>query len=187
MMELTVDMIALYDNGIVLIDRKNEPHGLALPGGHVEDGEGLEAAVARELKEETNLDASSMEQFRTYAAPDRDSRYRSVSVLYICDSYGKLKAGSDALDARTISLDDIDNLKDELCFDHYEMLCDYRESVKGEWQVTHTYEKIHFWSGQRYWEENTYGIRAYSENNALDNAIQEHPDLNGKDLSARRR
>ncbi len=46
---------------ILLIKRMNEPYkdAWALPGGFVEPLESLEAAAARELKEETSVEFSS--------------------------------------------------------------------------------------------------------------------------------
>jgi len=44
--------------GIVLIERKNEPKGMALPGGFVDVGKTVENALIREMKEETNLDVT---------------------------------------------------------------------------------------------------------------------------------
>ena len=127
---LNVDMIALYANGLVVIDRLREPFGLALPGGKVDAGELLENAVRRELKEETGLGVSSMKQFRTYADPDRDPRYRALSVVYVCKAYGALRAGSDAKGVCVVGLDEIDSLKDKFAFDHYRILCDYREQTE---------------------------------------------------------
>jgi 8-oxo-dGTP diphosphatase len=42
-----VDIIVEVAGGIVLIERKNEPLGWALPGGFVEYGETLEQAAVR--------------------------------------------------------------------------------------------------------------------------------------------
>ena len=45
----TVDIIIEYrDQGLILIERANLPHGWALPGGFVDYGESLETAALRE-------------------------------------------------------------------------------------------------------------------------------------------
>ncbi len=122
----TVDAIAKYENGIVIIERKKWPEGLALPGGHLEAGENLEDAIRREVQEETNLKISSMKQFRTYSDPDRDPRGHYISTVFECECYGKLKAGDDAKKAHVYTLDQIDELKNEFAFDHYMVLKDWQ-------------------------------------------------------------
>ena len=52
----TVDACIDIDGKLVLIRRKFEPLGWALPGGFVDPGEELGTAAAREAKEETGLD-----------------------------------------------------------------------------------------------------------------------------------
>ena len=51
----TVDIIIEVKGGIVLIERKNPPHGWAIPGGFVDYGESVEACAVREAREETGL------------------------------------------------------------------------------------------------------------------------------------
>src|SRR5688500_4275415 len=76
----TVDtIIEISSGGIVLIERKNPPHGWALPGGFVDYGESLEIAAVREAKEETCLDVTLVAQFYTYSDPHRDPHQHTSS------------------------------------------------------------------------------------------------------------
>ena len=61
----TVDIIIEMENqAVVLIRRKNYPHGWALPGGFVDYGETVEQAAVREAREETSLQMEALRQFR---------------------------------------------------------------------------------------------------------------------------
>ncbi|TET73859.1 MAG: NUDIX hydrolase, partial [Candidatus Aminicenantes bacterium] len=86
--------------GIILIKRKNPPHGWALPGGFVDYGESLEEAAVREAKEETSLDIRLKSQFHTYSDPKRDSRKHTISTVYVATAQGRPKAQDDAQDIR---------------------------------------------------------------------------------------
>ena len=71
----TVDIIIeMESEGIILIKRKNPPHGWAIPGGFVDYGESLEEAAIREAKEETNLEVELIRQFHTYSDPEQGSK-----------------------------------------------------------------------------------------------------------------
>jgi 8-oxo-dGTP diphosphatase len=123
----TVDIIIRQgSNAIVLIERRNEPHGWALPGGFVDYGESLEQAARREAKEETGLTLSHLCQFRAYSEPDRDPRQHNISLVFVADGEGTLRGGDDAARARLFSLD---GLPAKLCFDHAKILQDYRDSL----------------------------------------------------------
>ncbi|OGP22075.1 MAG: NUDIX hydrolase [Deltaproteobacteria bacterium GWA2_57_13] len=120
---LTVDIIIeVDDRGIVLIERRNPPHGWALPGGFVDYGESLEQAALREAKEETSLDVKLVEQFYTYSDPSRDPRHHTVSTVYIAAASGKPQ-GAD--DARRAVVFREENLPSPIVFDHSPILKDY--------------------------------------------------------------
>jgi ADP-ribose pyrophosphatase YjhB (NUDIX family) len=118
----TVDIIIEYKGGIVLIKRKNEPVGWAIPGGFVDYGETLESAAVREAKEETNLDVELIRQFHTYSDPKRDPRRHTISTVFIAKGYGELKPGDEALEAGVFTEA---NLPEPIVFDHKEILRDY--------------------------------------------------------------
>ena len=125
---LSVDgIIELYKGssfqGIVLIERKNMPLGLAIPGGFVDIGESVEDAVVREMKEETDLDVEIIKLLNVYSDPKRDPRFHTASVVYICKAEGTPRGLDDAKEAIVYQKDEIPF--DKLVFDHAQILKDY--------------------------------------------------------------
>jgi ADP-ribose pyrophosphatase YjhB (NUDIX family) len=119
----TVDtIIEISSGGIVLVERKNQPHGWALPGGFVDYGESLETAAMREAKEETCLEVTLIEQFHTYSDPQRDPRHHTVSTVYLAIADGIPKGGDDANDAKVFIESELPN---PIVFDHSKILADY--------------------------------------------------------------
>jgi 8-oxo-dGTP diphosphatase len=123
MIKLAVDAIVEREGKILLVDRKYPPLGLALPGGMIEENESCETAVARELKEETNLNVLDLMTLNVYSKPDRDPRGRVVSIVFVVESEGEVIAGDDAKDFKWIPLWELK--KEMLTFDHYEIIQDY--------------------------------------------------------------
>jgi 8-oxo-dGTP diphosphatase len=116
----TVDIIIeIGGRGIVLIERKNPPHGWALPGGFVDYGESLERAALREAKEETSLDVKLVEQFHAYSDPGRDPRHHTISTVFIATAEGAPRADDDAKEARIFSEN---ALPRPIVFDHPQIL-----------------------------------------------------------------
>ncbi len=124
---LTVDIIIEVQGGIVLIERKNAPHGWAIPGGFVDYGESIETAALREAKEETSLDVALTEQFYTYSDPRRDARHHTVSTVFIAKADGSPHGADDAKAARIFYEND---LPQPIVFDHMQILRDYFEFTR---------------------------------------------------------
>ncbi len=119
----TVDIIIHLEEGIVFVERRNEPKGWALPGGFVDYGESLETAALREAREETGLSLNNLRQFGAYSDPARDPRQHNISVVFTAEGSGTLQGGDDAAHAAIYPLD---SLPSPLCFDHDRILADYR-------------------------------------------------------------
>lgn len=118
----TVDIIIETAGGIVLIERKNEPRGWALPGGFVDYGETLEAAAMREALEETSLHVTNLRLLGCYSDPARDPRQHTISTVYVAEASG-VPAAAD--DAANLAVFPVTALPSELCFDHRRILDDY--------------------------------------------------------------
>jgi 8-oxo-dGTP diphosphatase len=134
---VTVDAVvfrrATGGTEVLLINRKHEPYKgkWAVPGGFIEMDEELEAAVARELQEETGLTAVKLQQMRTFGKCGRDPRGRQISIAFtgtVNEGQDKIKAGDDAVKAQWF---DIENLPEDLAFDHDEMIACGIEKLKG--------------------------------------------------------
>ncbi|MEK7773181.1 MAG: NUDIX hydrolase [Deltaproteobacteria bacterium] len=130
---LTVDIIIeLPGKGIVLIERKNEPHGWAMPGGFVDYGESLEEAAVREAVEETSLDVKLVCQLHAYSNPKRDPRFHTVSVVFVARSDGEPQARDDA---KEIGVFTEERLPTPLAFDHAKILKDYFRWKRQGWSA----------------------------------------------------
>ena len=108
----------------------------ALPGGFVQENEGLLDAARRELTEETGLDELPvhLEQLATFGEPKRDPRMRVVSVAYLAfgPDLPEPRAGTDAADARWRLVADLLSSSSRLAFDHDQILTDGLERARAK-------------------------------------------------------
>jgi 8-oxo-dGTP diphosphatase len=122
---------------VLLVRRRYEPYESywALPGGLLEPDETLEEAAERELREETGVTDTYMEQLATFSEVDRDPRGRVISCCYLALVDGgrvRLRPGSDAREAAWRPLEPLLRETDDgtvLAFDHDQILAYARQRL----------------------------------------------------------
>lgn len=143
---VTVDLVVLTVRAdrlkVLLVRRGGQPYKgrLALPGGFVHIDEDIAAAARRELVEETRIDvdAAHLEQLATYGAPGRDPRMRVVSVAHLAlvPDLPVPTAGTDAVEARWMEVDEALGASRRLAFDHEQILLDGVERARAKLEYT---------------------------------------------------
>ena len=97
---------AVIRDGKLLLNLRSDTRTWGVPGGALELGETLEQTAARELKEETGLEAESFRLLNVFSGedfyfvyPNGDMLY-SVAVLYLAEGVGGEPRVSDAESVR---------------------------------------------------------------------------------------
>ena len=116
--------------GVALIERRNLPRGLALPGGFVEIGATVETAAVREVQEEIGVDVRVAYLLGVYSDPKRDPRLHTASVVFVGDWSDEPRAASDARKVFVYLFEKIP--LDQLVFDHREIISDFLQRWRDE-------------------------------------------------------
>jgi ADP-ribose pyrophosphatase YjhB (NUDIX family) len=113
--------VILDDDRVLLIQRGQEPlkGEWSLPGGAVEIGETLEAALAREVREETSLDVvvGPLVDVLNSIRRDADGRaeYHYIIIDYACrvrsGTPTAATPGTDAADVRWVLVDELERYR----------------------------------------------------------------------------
>lgn len=105
-----------HEDRILLVRRANPPDAgrWGFPGGKIDGGETIEHAAARELLEETGVQADARQVFTAVDAFDRDAagrlRQHFVLIAVLCEwRSGEPIAGDDALEARWFDMEELDH------------------------------------------------------------------------------
>lgn len=143
---LTVDAVVFGLDGrilkVLLIKRGCSPFKgrWALPGGYVHMKESLDAAVRRELREETGIKPSHLEQLCTFGDPKRDPRGRVVSAAYFAlvnTLDHSARSGSDASATEWFPLNQVlEDFLPKLAFDHGAIIAMAYKRLKSKARYT---------------------------------------------------
>lgn len=136
---VTTDCVIFgYDHrdglSVLLVKRGIEPFKdhWAFPGGFIRMDEDAETGARRELKEETGLETSYVEQFGCFSDVNRDPRERVITIAYYAlVKKSDVKGADDAAEAHWFPIDNVPSL----AFDHDRILRVALKTLK---------EKIHF-------------------------------------------
>lgn len=106
----------LIANGCVLVEKRSEhkrllPGALAIPGGHVDEGENTEAALVREVKEELDITPRHFSFVCTLLHEAEE--YRQIHYFAVTQWDGEMVA-LEAESLRWLPLDELDALDVEI-------------------------------------------------------------------------
>lgn len=133
---VTVDAVVVQGGHVLLIKRKDAPGKgqLAIPGGHLNQNETIQAGMIRELIEETHLKVpakvlvGSIKKQRVYDFPLRSQRGRVITHAYLIELPGtgqglpEVRGGDDAAEAEWLPLAAV--RPNELFEDHCHIIYD---------------------------------------------------------------
>lgn len=131
--ELTVLCLVRRGDEILLQNRvKDDWHGYALPGGHIEPGESIVGAVVREMKEETGLTVHAPKLCGVKQFPIDGGRY--LVFLFLADRFEGTLRSSEEGQMQWFSREELDQL--DTVDDLKEMLQVMERDDLNEFQYT---------------------------------------------------
>ena len=126
---------------VLLIERAHDPYegAWALPGGFKRPDETLDDAAARELREETGVDAAVyLVQLGAYGDPGRDPRLDVVTVAYraVVPVIGHARRRRPTLATPAVAGRDVLSGRLVLAFDHERILRDALDRTRTDLETT---------------------------------------------------
>lgn len=134
-----ISAIFTVDNGnvkVLLVQRKNNPYygKWILVSGALYNNEELEFGVRREIKEKSGLENINLYQFHTYGDLERSRMLENMRMIAVCYigvvNKSKVNILSSTLKTSNADWFDIDNIPQNLGYDHNKIINDAKEELK---------------------------------------------------------
>lgn len=120
-----VAVVGRTDDGRVLLVRRGDSGGWALPGGTLEWGETLRRGIVRELAEEAGVDAVEIGRLvGAYSLPERDPRFHAVTIVIEAKIAAPARPPANPLEITEVRLFEPDALPSRLSHGMSPMLAD---------------------------------------------------------------
>jgi len=131
---VTVDAVVVQSGHVLMVRRGAHPGfgNLALPGGFLDQEETTLEGAIRELKEETKIKLpipvlkGSLKGNKLFDHPRRSLRGRSITHAFLFElekgELIKVKGGDDASKALWVRLADLEDLRDQIFEDHFDII-----------------------------------------------------------------
>ena len=114
-MHRSVAAVIKKDGKILMINRVNFPFGWACPSGHIEENEEPEEALAREVKEEVNIDVKDFSlvnhEFIEWNECKRGVRGHDFFVYEVNDWDGEIKSNYESKGMRWVGAEEIESME----------------------------------------------------------------------------
>ena len=119
-----VSKVIIFDGREVLLLKRDadsvterSPWTWDLPGGHLDAGESAEEAATREVKEETELNVSSM------SPVGQDSNIGKLTYFYTAEDWdGEIKLSKEHEEYKWVSSTELDSYKESIGSMYYKMI-----------------------------------------------------------------
>jgi ADP-ribose pyrophosphatase YjhB (NUDIX family) len=130
-----IDALVLKDNKILLVKRSKklskEPGKWAVVGGFVNRDENLLQTAEREIREETGYTVKNITLLYVMHSPDSPGDDRqNIKFVFFCTAVDKV--GEHDWEESEIKWFDLDNLPEQLAFDHPEHIKIYKRFLQKE-------------------------------------------------------
>lgn len=130
---ITTNVIIWYRNKVLLIKRNLDPGKdlWAIPGGYLDWDETALKSAKRELKEETGLNAGSLELVAVISDLSAGDDRQNLNLIFLTRSFTGV-VRPELEEVQTVEWFSLKTLPDQMAFNHYQLLKQLESVLTGQ-------------------------------------------------------